>query len=97
MDTDASNVLQSVVLPNVEEPPAKPARSSSSHTKQQRQRTLSIGYSLNSNANFYDIPVVSLKVKTRHQNPYFLFLYRVTHLMTCWNVMFLLKKDLNVM
>ncbi|KAK4520749.1 uncharacterized protein ATC70_006629 [Mucor velutinosus] len=48
-----NDLLQSVI----EEPPVKPARASS-HTKQQeRQRTLSIGYALNSNANFYDIPV----------------------------------------
>lgn len=68
METDASVLLQSVVLPSAittEDPPTKPARassaSSSSNTKQQeRQRTLSIGYSLNSNANFYDIPVVNI-------------------------------------
>lgn len=63
METDASMLLQSVVLPSAiteDQPPAKPARASSSHAKQQeRQKTLSVGYSLNSNANFYDIPVVS--------------------------------------
>ncbi|CAO3651559.1 unnamed protein product [Mucor hiemalis] len=59
METNASTLLQSVVLPSTtEEPPVKPIRANSSHTKQQeRQRTLSVGYSLNSNANFYDIPV----------------------------------------
>lgn len=64
METDASVLLNSVVLPAVmDEPPAKPVRANSSHTKQQeRQQTLSVGYSLNSNANFYDIPVVSFIV-----------------------------------
>ncbi|KAG2197432.1 hypothetical protein INT46_011009 [Mucor plumbeus] len=48
-----NDLLQSVI----EEPPAKPARASSHIKQQERQRTLSIGYALNSNANFYDIPV----------------------------------------
>jgi hypothetical protein len=53
-----NDLLQSVI----EEPPAKPARASSHIKQQERQRTLSIGYALNSNANFYDIPVVSVLV-----------------------------------
>ncbi|CAO3610462.1 unnamed protein product [Mucor fragilis] len=48
-----NDLLQSVI----EEPPAKPARASGHAKQQERQRTLSIGYALNSNANFYDIPV----------------------------------------
>ncbi|KAG2234640.1 hypothetical protein INT48_003448 [Thamnidium elegans] len=39
----------------VEDAPVKPVRAT--RQKQERQRTLSLGYSLNSNANFYDIPV----------------------------------------
>lgn len=42
-----------------DEPPVKPARGSLNQQKsQETQRTLSIGYSLNSGANFYDIPAV---------------------------------------
>lgn len=70
METDNSTLLQSVVLPSATEgPPEKPVRANSTHTKQQeRQRTLSVGYSLNSNANFYDIPVVSNYFKHQHYN-----------------------------
>lgn len=52
-----NDLLQSVI----EEPPVKPARASGHAKQQERQRTLSIGYALNSNANFYDIPVVSMR------------------------------------
>lgn len=44
-----------------DEPPAKPARGSISQSRpQERKRTLSAGYSLNSSANFYDIPAVRI-------------------------------------
>jgi hypothetical protein len=53
-----ADLLQSVI----EEPPVKPARASSSTQnkpqQQKKQRALSMGFALNSNANFYDIPVV---------------------------------------
>ena len=55
METDASVLLQSVVLPSsIDEtpsPPSKPARN-----KPERQP--SIGPSLSSSTNFYDIPGV---------------------------------------
>jgi hypothetical protein len=45
-----------------DEPPAKPARGSAAgqNKPQERQRAISVGYSLNSGANFYDIPAASL-------------------------------------
>jgi hypothetical protein len=94
METD---LLQSVI----DEPPAKPARaSSSSQTKQQQQqrrhRTLSIGFALNSNANFYDIPAVSRDsffTNTIIQDSNTSLCHRAMHLMTCLNVMYLHKKD----
>ncbi|CEP18028.1 hypothetical protein [Parasitella parasitica] len=47
-----NDLLQSVI----EEPPAKPARVSNHAKQQEKQRVLSMGYALNSNTNFYDIP-----------------------------------------
>ncbi|CAO3666713.1 unnamed protein product [Rhizopus stolonifer] len=45
------DILKSIVLPPTETNNVK-----NNSNKQERQRTLSTGYSLNSNANFYDIP-----------------------------------------
>lgn len=56
----------------VEDAPAKPVRAT--RQKQERQRTLSLGFSLNSNANFYDIPVVN-----RTSLPLFFYKKKGTH------------------
>ncbi|KAI8643635.1 hypothetical protein BD408DRAFT_414612 [Parasitella parasitica] len=47
-----NDLLQSVI----EEPPSKPVRAPNYAKQQEKQRALPIGYALNSNTNFYDIP-----------------------------------------
>lgn len=51
MDPD---ILNSITPPSIESPVIRV-----NNNRPERQRTLSIGPSLNSNANFYDIPAVN--------------------------------------
>jgi hypothetical protein len=55
MEPDTSTGLQSVSLP-ADKAPAKPARSAAKQAD--KNKAYSVGASLTSNANFYDIPVV---------------------------------------